>query len=48
VGKIAQLGAIMIAVPGDFAHPTLLGSTQPMRGSVYDFNTSGECHLYGA
>jgi hypothetical protein len=25
VGKIARLGAIIIAVPGNFAHPTLIG-----------------------
>jgi hypothetical protein len=25
VGKIAQLRAIMIAMPGNFAHPTLIG-----------------------
>jgi hypothetical protein len=30
VGKIARLGAIMIAVPGNFAHPTVIGFMEPI------------------
>jgi hypothetical protein len=31
VGKIARRGAIMIAVPGNFAHPTLTGFMESIR-----------------
>jgi hypothetical protein len=30
VGKIAQLSAIMIAVPGNLAHPTAIGFIDPL------------------